>query len=841
MNRRYLLLLLFFCAPLFALAGVIKGKITDKKGEPLPFATVFISGTTTGTSANAEGEYQLTLGPGTYRVVCQYISFRQNTFNLTLKGDEVVVHDFVMEDQSFEMKEQIVKASEDPGVYIMRKAIAKRKFHLEQIRAFQTDIYLKAVLKTRTAPDKILGQKIDKSEGGLDSNGRGILMLLEELATYYRQGNKEKTVIHSVTVSGNPNSFGVTKFPEVISFYENNVRISDQINPRGFISPVNDFALNYYKFRLVGDFKEEDKTIYKINVTPRRLYEPLFTGDIYIVDEDWSIHSLDLHATKKSNLELLDTLRIAQVYLPVHQDMWVIKQQVLYPSLKIFGFDLFGSFVTMYDKQEANKPAPDSVFSSKVVSEYDHGATKRDSGYWAAIRPVPLLEDEQKDYREKDSVRLRYEDPHFKDSMRRKSNRFRAGSLLLSGYTFRGRNDDFMLRTNALLTGLVNYNTIEGLNVAPKFRSYLRLDSSNYLTGALALRYGFENTHFNAIGKLRYLREDKEWLGKNWSVGLEAGKYVFQFNPNNPLQAFYNTVSTLFYRKNYLKLYERWNARLLFAKNHGTGFKWNAGLGFQKRLPLQNTSTYSFAKEGVGGFTDNIPDEFKSYLWEEHNAVIANLSLSYQPGYRYVRYPEYMRSLASNWPVFTLSYQKGIPGLLDSKTDYDKWRFDVRDDVELRLFGTLSYNLAAGGFFSTAYVSIPDLNHINGNQLTLASPYLESFQTAPYYAFSNKEPLYGEAHLEWYLKGFLTNKIPLLRQLRWYLVTGANAYYVNEHLYHTEAFVGIENLGFDAFRLLRLDFVQSWNSLDQRVSAIRIGLNTSSLLPINFSDTDGEW
>jgi hypothetical protein len=165
----------------------------------------------------------------------------------------------------------------------------------------------------------------------------------------------------------------------------------------------------------------------------------------------------------------------------------------------------------------------------------------------------------------------------------------------------------------------------------------------------------------------------------------------------------------------------------------------------------------------------------------------------------------------------------------------------MRDDVGLKLLGSLSYHLATGGFLNTKYVSIPDLNHLNGNQLTLAAPYLESFQLAPYYTYSNHASLYGEGHVEWYLKGFLTNKIPLFRQLRWYAVTGGNAYYVNKDLYYMEAFVGIDNLGYDKLRIFRLDFVQSWNNLHQTFSGIRIGINTSSLIRIDLDDREGEW
>jgi hypothetical protein len=451
------------------------------------------------------------------------------------------------------------------------------------------------------------------------------------------------------------------------------------------------------------------------------------------------------------------------------------------------------------------------------------------------------LEDEQKDYIKKDSLRLVFESPEYKDSMRREDNKFEAIEAIVNGYEYTGKNDQFKLHTNALLTGLVNYNTIEGTNLAPKLFPSYQIDTFNRLYGALALRYGFENRHFNSIGRINYAHGKRGWIGNYWLIGVEAGKYVFQFNPHNPLSGLYNSISTLFYRKNYLKLYERWEGKILFLKDYGTGFKWGGDVEFQKRIPLHNVSDFSFAKSDIGGFTENMPSEFKSYRWEQHNAALAKVWVSYQPGFTYTRYPDYLMPHKSKYPVFTLTYEKGIPHIFDSKVDFDRWRLDVRDDVGLKLLGSMSYHLATGGFLNTKYVSIPDLNHLNGNQLTLAAPYLESFQLAPYYTYSNQASLYGEGHVEWYLKGFLTNKIPLFRQLRWYAVTGANAYYANKDRYYMEAFVGIDNLGYDKLRIFRLDFVQSWNNLHQTFSGIRIGIATSSLIRVNLDDREGEW
>ncbi len=311
------------------MAGVLKGRATDNTGAVLPFATVYVQGSTQGTTANEKGEYALTLSPGTYKVSCQYMGYKQNLYSVTIAGDETVTHNFSLEDQSYEMKAVTVKANdEDPAYAIIRKAIKRRKFHLQQVRTFQTSIYMKGAFRNRKMEaNNILTMKVDDKEKkevskgmGLDSNGKGVLYLCEEEADYFSNGKKSHTVIKSVRESGDPNGLGMSQMPSVVTFYENNVTVMGGVNPRGFVSPISDNAIHYYKYKYEGEYRENGRVIDKIKVIPRRQYEPLFSGTIYIVEDDWAIQSLNMVAVQKYGLEMLDTMRVEQVFLPLAKD-----------------------------------------------------------------------------------------------------------------------------------------------------------------------------------------------------------------------------------------------------------------------------------------------------------------------------------------------------------------------------------------------------------------------------------------------------------------------------------------------------------------------------------------
>jgi len=852
---KYLLTLLVVLLPCYLFAGILQGKVTDDKGIPLPYATIYLEGTTTGVNANINGNYELAVSPGLYKVVCQYIGYKQSTYTLSVSGNETIGHTFVLMDQSLEMKEVVIHAStEDPAYPIIRNAIKRRKFHLDQVQSFQTGIYLKGVVRSRKLPEKFLGKKVKDETDAVDSIGKGVLYLTEEEADYYSDGSRKKTVIHSVHESGNQGGLGFSQFPPVITFYDNDVNIFVK-DSRGFISPICDNALNYYRYKLLGQFSEGGNIIYKIQVIQKHAYEPCFNGTIYIVDEDWAIHSLDLTLTKQSGMDVVDTLKVDQLFLPLQKDTWVINSQVLYFTVNILGFDITATGVTVYNKQKVNEPIPDSVFAHKIISSYDKTANKKDSSYWMN-RPVPLEYDEKRDFVMKDSLNKIFNTPEHLDSLRRKKNKFSPLRFAAFDYTYTTKQDKNTFTINNLLQGLtednmINYNIVEGFNVAPKINWKHTVDTGKILYGDVAARYGFSNTHFNLIGRLYYMTRDKSFLNRSWLYGIEGGKYVFQYDPDNSVLPWFNTYADLFYRQNDLKIYERKDASAFLRRNYGNGLTWFIKASYQQRLPLQNTTYYSFFKGNDTGYTSDAPTHLlrtatgsvkNDSTWVKNDAALIYVSVSYKPGYTYTQFPDYKVANGSSWPLFTLTYEKGIPGIFNSVSNFDKWHFTIKDDIQLKLLGTLKYNVGIGGFLNTAYVAIPDLMHLYGNRgIGYASPYLESFQFAQYYEFSNTEPFYAEAFVEYHLNGLLSDKIPLLRRTRWYLLCGGNAFYARQNDYYTEAFVGISNIGWKLVRPLRIDYVESWDCYMGHNTGIRFGLDLGSLTAPEPNLTHSEW
>ncbi|GGA96546.1 DUF5686 and carboxypeptidase regulatory-like domain-containing protein [Puia dinghuensis] len=835
MIRKFLFLLVCCFCSLFVHATRLTGIVTDDKGNALPYSSILIKGTTRGVTAGSDGRYSIELSPGSYTIVCQYVGYSRQEKKVTV-GNETVVLDFRLALRQLSMAEVVVRpGGEDPAYAIIRHAIKKRRDYENPLDSFTCEAYIKSQIRTRGLPKKIFGQKIDAKDLkslGVDSAGKGILYLSESLTKVaYKRPDKIKLEVLSGRESGG-NGFGFS-IPIFMNFYQNNVTVmGDKMHPRGFVSPIADGALNYYRYKFLGSFFEDGKEVNEIRVIPRRKYEPLFSGKIDIVDGEWRIHSLDLLLVKESQLEILDTVNIKQIYAPVESGgaVWQVKNQVVYFTFKLLGIDAVGNFLDVYNNYDI-APAFRKRFFDNVYIKYDTAGNKKTLAYWDSIRPLPLEPDEKANYIIRDSV-YRYQQDSMglrknRDSLLKQQGPVKPEQLLLTGFDRSNFRQPRPLRYSfSPLLQNISYNTVEGINMKVEGSVSRQLKGGvGDLSFSPHLRYGFHNTRLNAWGELTLNRrslnreeEDVSASRQTWS--LAGGKRVSQFNPENPISEPVNALYTLLFRRNYMKIYENYFVRLGSATRFDNGMRLHVQALYEDRRPVENTLDYSLFKYNSRFFTPNYPVEQLSTQFPRHEAVVTTVDFQYQPGQRFIEFPNSKVSIGSKYPTFGLSYTKGWEGVLGSDVNFDKWRFSVWDNMNFRLRGELRYRLSVGGFLNTHAVYIQDYQHFNGNQTVIASEYLNSFQVAPYYANSTTASFYATGHLEHHFNGFLTNKIPLFRRLNWFLDGGANAFYVRKDNHYEEMFWGLENI----FKVLRVDVVASW--LDGRYyqTGVRIGL-----------------
>ncbi|MEX0813614.1 MAG: DUF5686 and carboxypeptidase regulatory-like domain-containing protein [Chitinophagales bacterium] len=817
--RILFLFIVFFFSIESLLAGGVQGYVKDETGAPLAFVNVFIPSLQKGTTTNEDGYYKIELPSGTYNIQFQFIGFERKEIEVEL-GSSMKLLNLVMNEEEIQLNEVVVSAdAEDPAYAIMRKVIEKREYHLNQVQAYQVEAYVKGLQRILSAPDKIMGQSINIG-GVLDSNNSGIIYLSESISDfYYKAPNKTKEIVKSSKVSGSSQTFtwNSTGGFQEFNFYKNNFQF-DFLTDRLFVSPISDNAFFYYDYRLEGFFEEDGHLINKIKVIPKRQNDPVFSGYIYIVEDTWNIHSLDLMLTKANQVKFIDTLEIRQNYFELNDTLWMPLSQRFDFNFNILKINAEGYFIGIFSNYKINPDLPDDMFSNELLRIEDK-ANQLKEDFWEEYRPIPLTETEKQDYYKKEKLEELRKSKTYLDSVDRMANSFTPSALIL-GYTYQRSYKKWTLQTKSLLD-LVQFNTVEGFNFRLDLNIRKELKNARVLNLNPVFRYGLENTHFNT-----HLASDFTYNPKTFGrVEFDFGQYVFQYNNNAPVNELVNTFYSLFYEVNYLKIFEERYINLGWRQELFNGFFFFSKVHYGQRNYLENTSDLKVVDRKGVDYSSNQPvnNEWGG-AYQDHNTFNLRLRASYRPGQKYISRPDQKLIFQSKWPTFGLTYKKSVPGIFESVQNYDFLEFDIQQEVKMGLFGRSKYLVKLGSFLNKSRVEFPDFKHFDGNRTIIGQNYADGFQMLHYYRLSTISD-FVEAHFQHNFDGFLLNKIPGVRKLNLQLVGGAHFIYSEANKDYLEIDVGIENI----FRVIRVDFITALSSQQRTSFGFRIGIDLNSL------------
>lgn len=86
--------------------SVIKGTVTDRKyNEPLTGAAILVEGTTTGTTADIDGNFEIKIAPGKYTLIVSYVSYTTRKItDIIVTRNQPAILNIEMEEASMELE-----------------------------------------------------------------------------------------------------------------------------------------------------------------------------------------------------------------------------------------------------------------------------------------------------------------------------------------------------------------------------------------------------------------------------------------------------------------------------------------------------------------------------------------------------------------------------------------------------------------------------------------------------------------------------------------------------------------------------------------------------------------
>lgn len=120
---RVILLIIISTTLLQAQSG-IRGTVTDKQyQEPLTGAAILVEGTSTGTTADIDGNYEIKLAPGKYTLIISYVSYQgQKLTDIVVRAGAFTQLPIVMQEASLELEsvQVVAKLKTDTDLSMLR-------------------------------------------------------------------------------------------------------------------------------------------------------------------------------------------------------------------------------------------------------------------------------------------------------------------------------------------------------------------------------------------------------------------------------------------------------------------------------------------------------------------------------------------------------------------------------------------------------------------------------------------------------------------------------------------------------------------------------------------------
>ncbi len=809
MKRNLYLLLLFVTSINIA---QVKGKITDAKNKPLSFVSIYLDKTVTGTTSNDNGDYILEINQkGKQTIVFQFLGYKtlKKEVNITTFPFQLNVQ---LEEENIKLDEISISTKDNPANRIIRSVIATKDKNTDKFAKYTAKFYSRGLYRIKDAPEKFLGQSMGDFGGGLDSTRSGIIYLSETVSEiiFQKKPKKFKEKIIASKVSGRDNGISFNRAEDAnINFYSNSVEFGNYL-----VSPISTNAFSYYTYKLTGTFYEKNgKLINKINVIPKRKNDAVFSGFLYIVEDDWALYGADVTVSgAQVNIPVVDVLKLKQNYnYSEENDAWVLISQSIDFKVNAFGFKFDGRFSSAYSNYNFSPNFKEGTFTNEVLT-FAKEATKKDSVFWNNLRPVPLTKEEVTDYKIKDSIKVVRESKPYLDSINKVQNKVNFLSPI-TGYTYRNSYEKWGLTFDGLIENF-SFNTVQGFHTSLGLGYFKRQnDKGKWWAAGFDVDYGFSEKKARPTF----------YISRKWNnisrprMYITGGVTTAQFNRRNPIKKLDNLIRSLGRRLNYLKIYEKEFARIGYSEEITNGVFFSSSLEYANRKPLFNTTNYSFARQSKNDpYTSNNPLEpnnFTSSVFETHTIATLNIGARFVFGQKYLSYPDQKFNVGNEkYPSLSVNYRKTF-GADNTEFNADVFIASVTQDINAGNYGKLHYFLRGGAFLEKKDIPIMDKLQVKGNQMFIVTDMnrKSSFGLLEYYKFLTNDK-YAEGHFEHNFKGALLAKVPLINKLNYHFFTGAKTMFMSDTKPYSEFHVGLENVGFGKWRFLRIDYIQSYHA-----------------------------
>ena len=833
LKRGFLSAMYFFTAISFCLNSyaqvsektVISGKTTDElTGDPLPFVSVVLKGTTAGTISDATGKYRIETNVKSAEIVFSFIGYETVSKNITpgkvqnvnvslklssINLDEVIV--------TYEKKSYRNKGN--PAVELIQNVIDhKGNNRIESFDFLEYKKYEKVQFAISNISENFKQRNMfDKFSfvfDNLDTTkriGNAVLpvFIKETLSShYYRkepEANKEIILAEkTLDLEKYINNRGAANY---LNYLYQNINIYDNeilFLTNKFLSPIAGTAPVFYKYFVDDTLLVRDITCIRMFFAPRNKSDFLFHGYLYItMDSTYAVRKIDMGINEDINIDWVQNLSIVQDFERSAYSTWILSKDEISIDFGVIKntTGLYGQRTISYKDYKINEPITENIFKGpEKLIRIDSSSSRPD--YWEANRLVPLTKSEKQVYSTIDSLNQM---PEFR-------RRMDIVTMVTQGYLNLG---DIELGP---VFSFYSYNSVEGSRF--RFGGRTTTSFSKKVTFDGYMAYGLKDNALKYGGGITYsLTPRTIYQFPVTSIKVSYQKDVripgqeLQFTQaDNILLSFKRGVNDKYMLNNIF--------RIDFLHEFENHFSYQPGYSFNRQYPygtLQFTSSQPLAPTSNIDFLD-ISELYLNLRWAPNESF-------YQGKQNRVTFP-------NRHPIINLKIAGGS-GFIGNDYDYLRLQFNISRRYYISILGYTDVALEAGNIFGQ--VPYPLLFMHRANQTYAYQKY--SYNLMNFLEFVSDR--YASINIDHSFNGFILNKVPLIKRLKLREIVTCKVLYgslsdnnnpdYQDNLFlfpadaegipltytltnkpYIEAGIGLSNI----FRIFRVDFIRRFSYTD---------------------------
>lgn len=494
---------------------------------------------------------------------------------------------------------------------------------------------------------------------------------------------------------------------ELLEYFHVNIYSATLLYDK-LMSPLARNGQKYYRYQIDSVMGSVDDLQYKVRFIPKSKSDQLVGGYMIVSANVWSVR--EIRFSGRSELLLFENwIKMGEVgkddeFLPVRYECKV--------RFNFMGNVLDGAYLVSLNYQsivleEVKKHLKEKKkydLSDSFTLRCDTNSYHSDSIYFDSIRPILLNESEHKIYRDyasrKDTVSV-------KPASKSKVFWGEVGDFLLSDINVNLSsigNVKFSPFINPLL---FSYGGSNGLSYRQDFK-YNRLFAGDKLLRIVPrIGYNFTRKEFywSVNGDFDY------WPQKRGAIHLNFGNgnRIYSSDVLDELKAIpdstfdFNLIHLDYFRDLFFQF--RQSIELV------NGLDVSVGFTAHRRTAVQSSQ---FVFIGPGNFPGpGFFDKFK----ETYISFAPRVRVEWTPGMYYYMNGKRKINLRSNFPSFSVDWERGIKGVFKSTGQYERVEFDLQHQVPLGLMRNLYYRFGFGMFTNTDELYFVDFVNFSRSNL----------------------------------------------------------------------------------------------------------------------------